>query len=265
MSRLSSLTPGTPSTHSAVAWKSRRSNPLARHIAECARATPALWLAAGLLLGSELAMYFSPTPLARSGLEQWLLWLLGIGGSGVFPALSLVAMAVLWFWHRRCGEPHRVSPRVMLAVVLESLLLGLMLAMLIKATRLISLGTLVAVNSGETGWVQASLSLPFIPAAVSAGVHEEILFRLMALGGTLWFFRRWGADLRPAGLLVLVFTSALFAGLHYSILNPAGEPFEWNGLLCRFALGLGFGALFLRRGLAIAIGVHCAYNVFVML
>lgn len=238
-------------------------NPFARHVSECAQATPAVVLALALMLLAELAWGLGITPISRSGLEQWLLWTLSVDARVPFPALSLMTAAILALWLRWRGERWKLRLPILAVLLVESTALGLMVAMLVKAYRLLAAVSLPE-GPASLAWA-APDSLALFPAVIAAGVHEEVLFRLVGLGGFLAWLRWMGQDSIRIRWVVLLAISTLFAALHYSILNPAGEPLEWGSFACRMLLGCGLGAIYLWRGLALAIGVHCAYNVFALI
>ncbi len=100
--------------------------------------------------------------------------------------------------------------------------------------------------------------------SVGAGVYEEIVFRLLLLPGLYVLVRRASATLEAspvAALLVAVLLSSLlFSGFHHW---PDGEPFVARVFLFRTIAGCVLAALFVARGLGIAVYTHAAYDLFV--
>jgi hypothetical protein len=111
-----------------------------------------------------------------------------------------------------------------------------------------------------------ALSLrPYGPVllALGAGVYEELLFRLLLVGGGTWLLSRLFMWSKPVSMLVaLVVSSLLFAAAHH--LGPLGEPLESYSFVFRTTCGLVLGALFLARGLGVAVWTHAVYNALVM-
>ena len=99
-----------------------------------------------------------------------------------------------------------------------------------------------------------------VVAAVGAGVFEELLFRVLALG---MLYRLWakpgsafGKDTAVTARAVLA-SSALFAALH---LGSVGV----GGLISIFASSLLLSGLYLARGYGIAALAHTAYDLYLM-
>lgn len=100
-----------------------------------------------------------------------------------------------------------------------------------------------------------------IAFACGAGVHEEILFRLILLTGTLWLLHRlFGVRRWLAILLAVVLTSLLFSAAHHVV---GGEPWRVGAFVFRFFVGLILATLFQLRGLAVAVYTHALYDVLV--
>jgi hypothetical protein len=96
-----------------------------------------------------------------------------------------------------------------------------------------------------------------------AGVHEELLFRLLLLSGLVALldrvlrFPRW-----VAVTVAFVVSSALFSLAHH--IGPYGEPLRIGVFTYRFLAGLVFASLFYFRSFAIAVYTHALYDLYVM-
>jgi membrane protease YdiL (CAAX protease family) len=99
--------------------------------------------------------------------------------------------------------------------------------------------------------------------SLGAGVWEELVFRLLALGGLAWLFDR-ALKLRSWIAIVLAFalSSVLFAAAHHA--GPHGEPFRLGAMVYRTCAGLVFATLYQLRGFAIAVYTHTLYDVYVL-
>jgi len=99
--------------------------------------------------------------------------------------------------------------------------------------------------------------------ALGAGAYEELLFRLLLIGGGALLLGKvflWG---RQASVgVMLVISSLLFAAAHH--VGPLGEPFESYSFLYRAVCGLLLGVVFLTRGLGVAAWTHAVYNALVL-
>jgi membrane protease YdiL (CAAX protease family) len=96
---------------------------------------------------------------------------------------------------------------------------------------------------------------------IGAGIYEELLFRV-GLFGVLYLLAR--VALVPKVFAVLfagVVAALVFSAAHHWGVN--GEPMHTAKFLFRTAAGLVFTALYVTRGLGVAVGAHAGYNILV--
>jgi Type II CAAX prenyl endopeptidase Rce1-like len=159
--------------------------------------------------------------------------------------LMYAAMAVGFLaWLRHRGRRDMVAVAVVLPLIAESALYAL---------------TLVA---AITFAVDHHLGLGAVSAlgAVGAGLHEELLFRLLGVAGGAAIARRSGLGDRPAIVVAALGSSLLFACAHHW----AGEPWQVGALISRFVAGLVFATIFWRRSLAHAVYAHVLYDLWIV-
>jgi membrane protease YdiL (CAAX protease family) len=96
---------------------------------------------------------------------------------------------------------------------------------------------------------------------VGAGIYEEVLFRLVLMGGLVAVLRVAQVPGLLAGLLAAVGSALAFAAAHH--LGPYGEPMDGFVFVFRALAGLYFAALFYFRGFGVAVGAHAGYDVIV--
>lgn len=99
---------------------------------------------------------------------------------------------------------------------------------------------------------------------VGAGLYEELLFRLMIVGGLSWLLTRFGKF--PAWFALgapVVFGAALFALFHH--VGPLGDPMEPRLVAFRIVAGLILGTIFVTRGFTVAVWTHALYDVMLTL
>jgi hypothetical protein len=102
-----------------------------------------------------------------------------------------------------------------------------------------------------------------IALSVGAGVHEELVFRLILLSGLVVLFEKVAGAGRAISLVAaFVISAVLFSAAHHVI---GGEPFRVGAFTYRFFCGLFFAALFQFRGFAVAVYTHALYDIYVML
>ncbi len=170
--------------------------------------------------------------------------------------LSLVAAYLAWAAHaRRRGVLAR---EVVLSTVMESAIYALTLGSFIILVMQELLGFALAVGGdlalGETGEA--------LIISLGAGVHEELVFRLVLMAGGVALLQRLGVALRWAVPTALVGSALLFSLAHH--LGPYGEPLQLDVFTYRALAGLAFGLIFYYRSLAHAVYTHFLYDVYVL-
>jgi len=194
-----------------------------------------------------------------AGARQWHL--------AVFNGLVVLAVfAAVIKTHDR-GQPLW-RPRLYAGMVCESFLycLGLLLLMFWVP------GLLRDVSMAAPA-LQASAPVPAAdPMAdpvlgtvlsLGAGVYEEIFFRLFLLGGCVWLLTSgFGMEKGGAESVALVVSAVLFSVFHH--LGALGDPWVWSVVIIRTVAGIFLGAIYLQRGLGIAIWAHALYDVVIV-
>jgi hypothetical protein len=208
-----------------------------------------------LLTIYEIGAIVTGNRSARSGFEQLLFSFLGEVPSLI---LSLVCLGIMLVWHRRCRDHWEFDARHLPIVVGESVVLGAMIFFAVNAIRFAFAAELQPVTRVETSLLDW---MSFISRYCGTSVFEEIWFRLMLLGGIVALLKRFSISFPGSLALAIALSSLLFSALHYANWNPAGDPFEWLGFVCRFLLGVAFSLIFLFRGLSVAVLSHLVYNV----
>jgi hypothetical protein len=160
---------------------------------------------------------------------------------------------------------HEFDPGLFVPTLVESGLYALMMGSLIVfvMTDLLHidprLSVAAAAPAGSVGQVGL---VGRIVLAFGAGVHEELLFRLILIS----LFTTVGAKLfglgRGANLaLAFLVSSALFSAAHHVI---GGEPWRLGVFVYRLLCGLFFATLYQVRGFGVAVYTHALYDVFVL-
>ncbi len=123
-------------------------------------------------------------------------------------------------------------------------------------------GGLAAAGPVLTVGEQWSVAMVLFISA-GAGLHEELVFRVLLFGGLLALLRR-GLSVGPALslLFALAVSAALFSYAHH--LPPHGEPFTGFAFVFRLLAGVVFGLLYHLRGFATAVYTHFLYDVLVL-
>jgi membrane protease YdiL (CAAX protease family) len=94
---------------------------------------------------------------------------------------------------------------------------------------------------------------------VGAGLWEEIVFRLLLLGGIAFVLART-TSLGPPGTLSIAIVASALAFAAYHHMGNLGEPFEVSRFAFRAVAGTILGILFAFRGLAVVVYMHVFYD-----
>ena len=152
----------------------------------------------------------------------------GFTGFLVYNGVLVLLGAVLW-WRTRGERRVRFGDSALLLA--ECAVYAAISALLI--------GWAVEGVAGETEAQLAigSGAVDVLAVSAGAGVHEELLFRLVGLTGLA--------------------SAVAFALAHHL----AGEPLTAHAFVFRACAGLLFGVLFVTRGLAAAVYTHALYDI----
>jgi len=98
---------------------------------------------------------------------------------------------------------------------------------------------------------------------IGAGVYEEILFRVLMIGGGAFLLMKIFRCSRLFSLaLTLAVSSVLFSAAHH--VGSGGDPLSSYVFIFRALCGLALGLIFIFRGPGIAVMTHSVYNVIVL-
>ncbi|PSQ77827.1 MAG: CPBP family intramembrane metalloprotease [Bacteroidetes bacterium QH_8_67_23] len=218
-----------------------------------------------LVLGYEVLISVvnltRPFAPVRLGAEAWLKWLLpapmGLGLVVLVVVLGLVGAAV--FYLER-GRRIPLRARYFGLLVGESALYAFVVAVLVSSVVTVlfaGFAPLAAAQAPRSGGLLAQLAL-----SIGAGVYEELLFRVLLVGGLAFALRRVLARKRWAYLAAAVLGALLFSAAHYTGLY--GDVLAAPSFVFRFLFGLALNALFLLRGFAVAAWTHALYDVMIL-
>ncbi len=99
--------------------------------------------------------------------------------------------------------------------------------------------------------------------SLGAGVYEEILFRLLLLSAIYFVFvKLLRINAIIGSLFSILMCACIFSLMHY--VGAAGDTFTMSSFLFRLAAGIVLSAIFVFRGLGIAVYTHTIYDVLVI-
>jgi hypothetical protein len=193
----------------------------------------------------------------RNLAEMWLMGPLRVVGLEAAHLLNVAVLiglvGVLW----RSERVKSFSLLVVGVMIMEGLLYA---AIIYRAAPL--LAELLHSRASRIFAINMRRGAPLM-LALGAGVYEELIFRLLLIGGGTWALNKvfmWG---RGYSLAIMILLSGVaFALAHH--LGPSAEPVEFYNVVFRSICGMVLGVIFVGRGLGVAVWTHSLYNVMVM-
>ncbi len=178
----------------------------------------------------------------------------GRNGSLIFNLMVTIAFFVAIIRLERKGD---LNFRIYILMFLESLVYAVFLGPVVVRLVGYLLPYFLAAPLGSEQGIQLILS-------IGAGVYEEIVFRLFLLAA-LGFLLGSILRLNKAVVVILsiVIGSALFSGIHY--VGSLSDTFTSASFVFRFLAGAILSAIYLFRGLGIAVYTHALYDVMLVL
>ena len=211
-----------------------------------------LWYEVGMVLHSDVI---------RSGIDRLIQMLFAPLGEARLAILPLFSIGVFLFLHHRREDTGAFRAQTLFWMAVESLVLATILFLACDA--------LLLYFDNQHPRPLAGLATAFsdphqygrILTCIGAGIHEEILFRLLLFAPLLYGL---GKVIRKQSIAVVVaatIVSLIFATAHCDIFNPEGFPFQLSTFLFRFSASVFLCVLFRFRGIAVAIGVHAVFDI----
>jgi membrane protease YdiL (CAAX protease family) len=194
----------------------------------------------------------------RIGADVWIkqfLELLGAGGHVVLGiVVLLIGMGILVAERK---EKIPIRARYFVGILLESTAYAVFVALLVSGI----VGAIFAMAPAVAEAVQG-LGMRLV-LSIGAGLYEELVFRVLLVGGMYLVLKRVLSGSRYAYVVAAVIGAVLFSWVHY--IGPFGDPFTLASFTFRFLFGLALNVLFLLRGFGIAAWTHALYDVMVVL
>jgi hypothetical protein len=231
-------------------------------------ATYGFWSALPLLLIYEVLILWVNRPggvSVRIGADVWfksVLALIGLGGTWALTLVVIAVGAAVVGWERRKrGGPVVVRPDFLGWMLVESLSYAVLMPLFVTVVMAPVLMATVPVAMIAP---QADFDLVTeLTLSLGAGIYEELLFRVVLVGGLFWLFRRLTHDQRRLSYVLAALVGAfVFSAVHY--IGAYADPLRLGSFTFRFLLGLVLNALYLLRGFGIAAWTHALYDVLVV-
>ena len=197
------------------------------------------------------------------------------GSTALYFVLNLAVAGAVFVWWYRSSLRTQLPARTFFAVAAESTGYALVLGGLVSSL-LLRLGLEPAgmsVTQAALGWTTALPAragagepdfgvLDSIVMSIGAGTYEELVFRVLLMGGALWGLRYTAWSRTVQWTVAIVGTSLLFSAFHYWPIG--GDTFTLWSFMFRFVLGMVFAGLYWARGFAVAAYTHAIYDIFIL-
>lgn len=195
----------------------------------------------------------------RNGADVLLRGLLatgGVRGTLAFTGFLLAVGAVLI-----AAEQRRRRVRVRLApfggMLVESVLYAMALGVVVGGATGWLIGGL-HLSAGAGSLLTLSLSETVV-LSLGAGIYEELVFRVLLVGGLFGVFVSSGLSRQRAAVFSVILAALVFSAFHY--VGPYGDAWAIPSFVFRFLAGLAFSTLFVMRGFGIVAWTHALYDV----
>ena len=198
----------------------------------------------------------------RVSSEVWIkqvLALLGATELRVLGALVLLLGVGILLYERKKKIPIRF--RYFVGIFFESICYAVLVAVLVSQV----VGTIfyegMALTGQESPLDQQSMGLK-LALSIGAGLYEELLFRVLLVGGMAAVFRVVFRTQTVGYVLAALIGAFVFSGIHY--IGTLGDPFTLPSFSFRFLFGLALNVLYLVRGFGVAAWTHALYDIMIV-
>lgn len=225
-----------------------------------------------LFIVYQIVTYFVGVSVVKDGQKYQLMndaehflgqistWL-GIPEEGM-PLLLIASMIAMFYYERK--NLGFIQPRMsfFFRTLSESVYFGLIV------------GYVSAILTALAIFFLSGTFHPIIPQSVPAplvnilqktgsGFYEEILYRVIFLGGLLAIFKTLRIPGGMSRIIAITITTIIFAGRHF--MGPFAYPYTVESFLYLSYLGISFSAIYLWRGFATAAWSHALFDIFLSL
>lgn len=200
----------------------------------------------------------------RVGADVWIKQALAyLGATGTF-ALGLLVLGigiVIFIRERKKKIPLRAGYFGM--ILGESTIYAVGVALLIST--LVSL--IFSIAPQEMAFIAQDATRQLgsgmlIVLSIGAGLYEELIFRVVLVGGLFWVLQSLVKSKNTAYIVAAIVGALLFSTVHY--VGAFGDTFTMSSFVFRFLFGLALNGIFLVRGFGVAAWTHAIYDVLVV-
>ncbi len=179
----------------------------------------------------------------------------GLTHEFVLLGIALMIGVGIMIWERK--KKVTFSTRYPSLIILESGIYAIVLAFFVSGITQILLSPLASIQDVGSHGMATNLVL-----SLGAGIYEELLFRVLIVGGAFLVLRVIFPDRRRLMYIVAALIGALsFSAIHH--FGVYGDPWALDTFLFRAIFGFVFSVVFLVRGFAVVAWTHALYDVMI--
>ena len=199
--------------------------------------------------------YFGQSAEIRNGADvliRQIIFTMGDGSERVYGLLLLIIFFGVMFFNRKVVENGKLKFTFLLLMIFESLLwcIGFIIIMSVSGQLLLSI-------------MERNIIPEQFYLAIGAGIWEELLFRVGAIGLSLNFLTKVvGYSEIYSVIIAVIFSAVIFSLFHY--LGPFGDNFAYKSFYLRTLAGIFLGSLYIFRGFGITVYTHIFYDMFII-
>ena len=199
--------------------------------------------------------YFGQSAEIRNGADvliRQIIFGMGNGSEIVYGLLLMIVFFGVMFLNRRVVENGKLKFTFLLLMIVESLAwcIGFVIIMSVSEQLLLSI-------------MERNIIPEQFYLAIGAGIWEELLFRVGAIGLSLSFLTKVvGYSGIYSVIIAVIFSAVIFSLFHY--LGPFGDNFEYKSFYLRTLAGIFLGSLYMFRGFCITAYTHIFYDMFII-
>jgi hypothetical protein len=187
----------------------------------------------------------------------------GSRGSLYFFA-TVIAVCVFLVGRDLRRTRERLRPGIFAVMLGESAMLAAMLGLVVGMLTAQLVGTITALSAqAGANPMDAMPGQTKLMLALGAGLYEELLFRVLIVGGIAFGLRWLLGSATMAGVIAAAVGALIFSAFHY--IGEYGDRWELASFTYRAIAGVVFSAMYLTRGFGITAWTHALYDVYVML
>lgn len=184
------------------------------------------------------------------------------GTKGSLAFFATVTAVAIFLVARDLGKSKdRPKPKWFLFMLGESAILAVLLGLVVGTLTQRLLGGLMMSVPQVTPLEAMPAGMKFM-LSLGAGLYEELLFRVILVGGMAFGLRWLGLGVPISGVIATVVGALIFSAFHY--IGEYGDPLELASFTYRAIAGVVFSALYLTRGFGITAWTHALYDVYVI-